>query len=451
MNLSTIFSLSLASLSSACGDASVASEAAAAVSDDVWTQAELEQATAVIQAEVEKLRGETFKRSVAVEVTDKAGFLKYVLERVDQMGGEAKVKAEEDVSKMLGLVPPSMDVMEVSLRLLEDQVGGFYDPSSEKFYLMESFTGEVARIILAHELTHALDDQYFDIDGSLEKLLDDRDASAAYHAVVEGSGTAMMALWQREYMGDMSLEDQMKMAEMSTQSMDGVPATLWKPLLASYQQGQAFLNKGYRLMKKQGKTMTEVTRMAFEHPPMTTEQLLHPEKYWDDERRDDPILVRVEARSLPAGWTLVESSTIGELMLALMTEEEKEIDFTNPMSVMSIAYTNEAAMGWGGDRIVLYGKDGARFLNAVTFWDTEDDAREFDEAMRARLDAWRKDLSELNAGGAGSNVVIDSDFVEKRVTLSSWFGVDAETAQALMRAQAVSISESVSPLKNGDR
>ncbi len=444
MNRIQISVLAAACLFLACG---MLFPGALAPEDEAWTQDELEAITIEIQAEVEQIRGQEFKRPVAVKVTDKEGFISYVMKRLDQMGGPEKMEAEADIVKMLGLVPASMDYLQVTLDMLEGQVGGFYDPSSETFYLMDSFTGAIAKVILAHELTHALDDQYYDIDGKFEERLDDRDASSAYSSVVEGSGTSLMTLWTMKHIGELSPDDLQKIAEMSTESLDGIPAVMWKPMLGSYTQGQSFLNKGYRLLKKQGKKMSDITQMAFEDPPMTTEQILHPEKYWDSGRRDDPRLLVLEGGELPEGWRLIENSTVGELTLALLAEEEEEVDFTNPMEVSSLTFTNDAARGWDGDRLVLYGNNGeGRFLKLVTLWDTEEDAREFELAMQARLESWRKTVAELDSEGEGrgSQVLVEGNPEEQRVTIQVWHGVAPSSLEALSAERIVEVTDSAS-------
>lgn len=392
---------------------------------DVWTQAELEEVTAVIQAEVEELRGESFERPVAVKITDKAGFIGYATERMAEMAGPEELAAEETIAKMLGLVPPSMDLMATTMEVLEDQVGGFYDPASDTFYLMKSFTGGVAKVILAHELTHALDDQLYDIDGSLEKVLENRDQSSAYMAVVEGSGTAVMSQWLMSHMSELDPEDLAKAATMGGDSLGEAPAVIWKPLLASYTQGQSFLQKGYRrLKKKEGLTMAQVTRRAFENPPRSTEQVLHPDKYWNEEKRDEPKALP-EPAATPEGWALLDSSTLGELYLALMTEEPKEIDFSNQMALAFLSYTNKAASGWGGDRVELCGRDAARVLTLTTVWDTPKDAGEFAGALEERIVAWRAALAELDTEASGSGVLVEYAGKESQaVNVRCWYGVD---------------------------
>ncbi|MDP6410449.1 MAG: hypothetical protein QGI46_13820, partial [Planctomycetota bacterium] len=256
--------------------------------DDVWTQEQLEAATRRIQADVERLRGAKFLRPVEVRITDHAGFLAHVRARVEKVIPEGMIERDQTMARMLALVPPDMDVWAETLALLRESVGGFYDPGADTFYLMESFTGKVAEIILSHELTHALDDQLFGIDAPLAERVRNADASSAFSAVVEGSGTALMGLWTMQHIGQLTPEELAAAGDLGAGAMAEAPPYLWKPMLASYLQGQRFLNRGYRTFRRQEKTYLDVVAHAFASPPLSTEQVLHPEKFWDSEQRDDP-------------------------------------------------------------------------------------------------------------------------------------------------------------------
>lgn len=405
----------------------LASFAARSSSGDVWTQEQLEEETARIEDQVAALRGEAFQRQVAVELTDGPGFLRHAKERLETMTSEAALAAEEDTAKLLGLVPPSMDLWAATFDLLEGQVGGFYDPAADTFYLMDTFTGGVARIILAHELTHALDDQLYDIDGTLEPLMTERDAAAAYQAVVEGSGTAMMTRWMLKHGSELSQEELVEVSRMGTEGLKEAPLYLWKPLLAAYATGNAFLDRGYRVLKKQGKDFSDVTRMAFESPPRSTEQVLHPNKYWKETEVDEPIELRLEGE-LPEGWERLDETTLGELALAVMTDESEPVDFENQMAIALMKYTNEAATGWGGDRVVLVGKGDARVLCFASAWDSAEDAREFEEALERRLEPWSAAVRELGQGRGGVQIQGPDEESPASVRFRVWSGVDSDEA-----------------------
>jgi hypothetical protein len=159
---------------------------------ETWSQGQLETATARIMKDIEELRGKKFLRAVDTSLTNREEFIEHAKARIASMVPAEQLLGSEVMAKMLSLIPPEMDLMATTFEILEEQVGGYYDPQADTFYLMESFTGPMAEIILAHELTHALDDQLFDLDGGLRARIEDSDASAAYSAVVEGSGTSAM-------------------------------------------------------------------------------------------------------------------------------------------------------------------------------------------------------------------------------------------------------------------
>jgi hypothetical protein len=135
------------------------------------------------------------------------------------------------------------------------------------------------------------------------------------------------------------------------------------------------------MMKAATKADVQAT---FASPPRSSEQILHPKKYWDGAKRDDPIRVSIDTAKLPADWSVTGVDTLGELYLALLTTPIKKrtgLDLKNPMSVLGVEYTNRAAEGWGGDRLVLMRRGEDAMLQLVTAWDTEADADEFAAAL----------------------------------------------------------------------
>lgn len=355
---------------------------APAVSPARWTQAELEELSAEIAEEVADLRGWDFKEAVAVRVTDAAGFLRYAKERGERMSSKEQERRDETVAKLLGLLAPEYDLEKESEKLLASQVGGFYDPGADTFYLMDRFTGGVAKVILAHELTHALDDQHFDLDAGIARAIGlGTDAGFAYAAVVEGSGTQAMQQWAVGNASQLSLQDLEQAGSMGAAELAAAPPYLWKPLIAAYLQGQQFLAGGRKV--------PDAVRRAFEHPPRSSEQVLHPEKYWQAEQRDEPLALAFELARVK-DWQVLGQDTLGELVLALAATpgaERKGLDISDAVGLMATQYTNDAARGWGGDRLLLLGRGEERRLQLVTAWDSEGDAREFAAAMEAILAA----------------------------------------------------------------
>lgn len=417
----------------------------APAADDVWTQKELEQVSARIQADVAKIRGVEFKRPVAVSLTDKEGFAKHMRARVEKLVPEGMIESDETTAKLLGLIPPEMDMWAVMGEMLKEQVGGFYDPGADTFYLMDSFTGKVAEIILSHELTHALDDQHFDIDGKLLARIENGDAATAFSAVVEGSGTVLMSTWAMQHAGELSMEDLQEASEMGTEALAAAPPYLWKPLLAAYLQGQRFLQAGYSTMKKSAKgTLNDTITRAFEHPPLSCEQVLHPEKYWEPDERDDPRAIAFELGDLPAGWERTSESVLGELVLALVVaddEEREPIDFENQLAVVFMKFTNDAAAGWDGDRALLLRREGAVALVLATCWDDADEAAEFRAALAARRERVEAGLAAMDAEGAGSGFLLREGTAPDEVVLATWSGAAREEIEAVLAGVRHAVGE----------
>jgi len=356
----------------------------------LWTQEELERVSEEIKADIETMRGMEFVRPVKVQVADKKGLIDYARKRQELTETPQRRVRDETIAKMLGVVPSETDLQATLEKLLEEQVGGFYDPGSDTFFLMESFGGDLARIILAHELTHALDDQHFDLDGTLKRMGEQSDMEFAYMAVVEGSGTAAMNQWTFQHLASLDKQALLASQDLGTEGLAEAPALLWKPLIASYLRGEGFLVRapGMNLTMKAAKV--EDIRSAFENPPRSSEQILHPAKYWNQAERDEPRKIEFDTSRLREGWTVLGEDTLGELYLGLMTspaEERKGLDTTNMLAVLGIKYTNAAAEGWGGDRVVLLGRGDERLLELVTLWDSPEDAAEFQRAIVPEPDA----------------------------------------------------------------
>lgn len=353
-----------------------------------WTQEELERVSNEIKADIEKMRGMEFERPVKVQVADKKAFLDYARKRQELTESPQRRVRDETIAKMLGVVPADMDLQATLEKLLEEQVGGFYDPGSDTFFLMEAFGGDLAKIILAHELTHALDDQHFDLDGTLKHLEEQTDREFAYMAVVEGSGTSAMNQWTIQRLASIDKKALLASQDLGTEGLAEAPALLWKPLIAAYLRGEGFLVRVPSMNLAMKAAKVEDIKSAFENPPRSSEQILHPAKYWNQEERDEPRKVEFETSKLPEGWTVLGEDTLGELYLGLLTTpaaERKGLDAKNPLAVLGIKYTNAAAEGWGGDRALLLGKGDARALILVTAWDTTEDAQEFFDAAGSVL------------------------------------------------------------------
>jgi hypothetical protein len=178
------------------------------------------------------------------------------------------------------------------------------------------------------------------------------------------------------------------------------PSFLWKPLLGAYMQGAAFLARADTVLAGQMAQLVPAdVDAAFRDLPRSTEQVLHPDKYWTDGARDEPRRVAFDTAKLDEDWSVLRADTLGELMLAIVATplgDRNQVDFSNPMSILGVKFTNDVATGWGGDRLVLLGNGEARVLRWVTVWDSPRDAGEFFGAMNQQVPQLEEALEKLS-------------------------------------------------------
>jgi hypothetical protein len=238
---------------------------------------------------------------------------------------------------------------------------GFYDTEAQRLYLTREAVGEAWYFGLRiHEATHALQDQHYDLD-ALDAATTSTDAYLALQALIEGHAECVMA----EAMGD-AADALIYDADTGPQTEDGRAPTSMDILHAfEYGVGLRFVHwlkagGGYRAVDE-----------AFRNPPVSTEQVLHPEKYLHEQ--PDKIELNMQAlQAAMPGWVLDAPDQRGEL--GVLTKLGVEGDS---------AGAPVAAAGWGGDVAV----DATRGDDSVTIWlttwDTAQDAAEFRRALKS--------------------------------------------------------------------
>lgn len=357
-----------------------------------------------VVAEVENLRGWTFKHPVKRERTsiDAAKRdLRRNLERTLPTERRALTRA---FLATAGFIPAGLDIEATLLSLLEQQVAGYYEPETSTLHLVQRsqrMPAFVERIVLVHELTHALDDQHADIR-TLTAPDGDRteDMDIVLTSLVEGSATSLMLqhMMRAQAAGQVNPAELMQYAaeEMERAKVFEALPRYFSALFGSYLVGAGFLAQGELaaiLTLPDNRVIGERFLAARRSLPLSSEQMLHPEKYWDAARRDDPTGIDDAAveRWLtgPDRW-VVHRDTLGELLIAVLTRTRDSKVSVEQLQALT-SWTNPAAAGWDGDRFFLLasGRDaneaqrtlsGARGV-WITTWDTPGDRSEFQAAL----------------------------------------------------------------------
>ncbi len=322
------------------------------------TQADIEAAVADISDFVAQVEGEPFEHPVSVELLGEGDFQARLLDDFDD--DLDMIQQQQVLYTALGLIPPGLDLVESMKSLLGAGVVGFYDPETGALVVRGTGLTPYVRTTIAHELTHALDDQYHDLD---RPEYDDAQDEVAFgfSAIVEGNARRVEAAYKASLSDDEQFQADAEELQLS-QGFDfgSIPPVLVQMLAAPYQLGQTLVD---RIVADRG---NEGLAAALADPPHTSEQVIDPDAY---ESRETAI----DVPHPQAQGTVVDEGVVGELLIQLVLAPEIGGDDAR-----------EAAEGWGGDWSVTW-RDGDRSCAAVTL--VGDDVNDTEE-LRQAFDQW---------------------------------------------------------------
>jgi hypothetical protein len=328
------------------------------------------ETTAAVLKETSDLRKLSILRNVKSGAQSRSDIEKMILKNLDEETTPAEMHATEVLLRVFGLAPAEFQYRPSLVKLLTEQVAGYYDPKAQQFYLADWIELDGQKPVMAHELTHALQDQHFNLRRFEKWPKGDSDAELAAHALIEGDATlAMMLYMAKNPMIALAFVRSLGGQSNSSEQFKQTPRAIRESLLFPYEQGSLWATQVYR------RGGWEMVSEAFKKLPQSSEQILHPEKYFSNEA---PVQVSLPDlnRLLGSGWTRVDDDVNGEWGFYLIIDQ-----FLN-----DTAHSKAAAAGWSGDRFALYEepKSGALFVAQMSVWDTADDAKEFYDAYAKR-------------------------------------------------------------------
>ena len=371
-----------------------------------------------LQKEVAELGGVSFRSDVPVEFMSRRELPGYLKDLVDSEYPPARASADARTLVAFDLLPPDADLREMRSRMLQENIAGFYDerPGRKKLYAVsdDRRLTPANQLVLAHEMRHALQDQYMDVHHKLDDSVSDfDDRRMAFMSLLEGDATLLMErfLLRRLPSGNDATREAVEEAadlSMPTPTIEGVPPVLRDQLVLPYTTGLDFTRflfraGGWAKVKK-----------AWDRPPQSTEQVLHPEKYVAGERP-----VSVDAGYTPPRGRLLNQGVLGEMLLRTLLGADTEAD---------------AARGWGGDAFRVFDLSGKTLLVWRCVWDTPQDAERFASAIATRFQDRYGDGSPaaaftvfgkgpwrfaLRAGASGSLLVSSDDDAALGAALAS--------------------------------
>src|SRR5581483_11610088 len=282
-----------------------------------------------IERFVERERGLPFRQPVDVRLAGDAELAQLLAEDFAKERGS--MLELQEVLRATGLVSPRFDVVGAQQSLLDGSVLGFYDPETKQLVVRGAELTPFVRETLAHELTHALDDQWFDLDRPELDTADD-ETSFAFTTLVEGDAVHV----QNAYLASLSVDEQSEaFAEEQQLLFDhpelfALPEVLIELVQEPYLEGpfvvQDLLDAGDR----------QQLDSAFVQPPTTSEQIFDTQRYLDGEGAVD----------VPAPVPDAAASNRGVLGVLFFQELLR--------GAVPISEVDQALDGWGGDHYVTW-------------------------------------------------------------------------------------------------
>jgi hypothetical protein len=334
----------------------------------VQGEAELKDMVKRMMPSVAEAAGLKFKREPLVLRRSRAQVRDYVIHKFDEDLPPADLNGLQSALRLFGLIPDSLELRPTMIDLLTEQIAGYYDPDSNALYIPADIEPFQLRIVVSHELVHALQDQYVRLDSIItQRGVNDRRSAA--QAILEGQATlAQIPVLMPEQKPDTLplgwfWRQREVMAAQQAQMKEFARAPLWlrEGLIFPYLGGADF-NVWFR--------RTYLGRSVLDSMPRSTEQILHPARYRD---RDEPTDIAFEtSRSADVKW----EDGLGEFETRLLFQQHLGTE----------AQAISLASGWDGDRYQVLGPN-ADVLVWYSVWDDAAAASRFAGGLQR---AWGK-------------------------------------------------------------
>lgn len=347
------------------------------------TAAEADALVKEMSATVEKIRHLKFKTPVTMQIIDGASARSQFKSKI-QPRDEEQMRYTQEVYARLGLVAKGTDLVADFLNMAEEGVDGYYEPGAKTFYLLDHVAKDDVRAVMAHELTHALEDQHYDLAALSKRAENNDDRATALAALVEGSAMVVMLVYLDQEMrqGRAAMSEAREDQTDRANRLKSAPSFVRRSLMLPYVLGFSFLLRGHPWNFHRGGVFISDLDHAYSRPPLSTRHIIHPELYW---RRPDiqftPPKLPDLSKTLGEGWRRTTEGSIGELGIAVLTGVK--LDFDRDDILMPATWSNRLSAGCVGDVYQQY-KNGDRTVTILmTGWENQRMAEEFAAGWKA--------------------------------------------------------------------
>ncbi|MBI3667011.1 MAG: hypothetical protein HY236_12460 [Acidobacteria bacterium] len=352
-------------------------------------------------ATVSEITGMKVVRPVPRALISREKIREYVEQRMAKALKPEEIRGQEILLKKFGFLSPDFDLKSQTVDLLSEQAAAFYDFREKKLYLAAWTPSALQDIALVHELAHALADQHFKLKKFLDRGEDD-DEALARQAIVEGQASWVMSEYMARQAGQ-SLKHSPQLAaatiEASGQTakqfpvFGAAPLYMQETLMFPYTAGMLFQQA---VVDKLGRAaFVEV----FRRPPASSQQVLHPERYFENAAPTKPALPSLR---LPGGYKKLLEGTLGELDHQILLQQyagQEEARRLGP--------------AWRGSRYALWenGREKRSVLHYAVEWTGEAEAaRYFADYRKICGRKWKRLEIESEQAGQVTGVGDDGRF-----------------------------------------
>ncbi|MGQ0702206.1 MAG: hypothetical protein ACT4PM_03620 [Gemmatimonadales bacterium] len=352
---------------------------------------ELERIVDSLRPAVERATGLGFTGPTRSALRTREEVHAYLLERLREDFPPEREEGVRAAYRLLGLIPDTLDLRSLLLDLYTEQVAGFYDPKTRTLYGIAGANPAQLRLVLAHELVHALQHQYLPVDSLMEQK-GNADRQSAAQAVLEGHATiasirvltpgqdvmARPEFWEL-------FREQIRQQQSSMEVFAQAPLAIRFEVLFPYLYGAGFMR--WWDSTRGGQGLPKLNDL-----PVSTEHVLHPTRY---ARGDQPIPLRFRD-STP---DVLYEDTMGELTVQVVSAVQRGL----------AEVPAERSAGWGGDRFRVYRSSAGPALVWYTVWDDSASAGRFEREIGMPLMAlqrpgYRTEVERVRSAGSSPAV-----------------------------------------------
>lgn len=349
------------------------------------TRAEFAQAADEVLNDMSQITGLSLITPLKKTLRSRDEIRAYVIRQMNEDKDPAQRYADAKSAEAFGLLPKNFDLDSFMVELLTEQIAGLYDPKSHEFYIADWIPLDDQRMVMAHELTHALEDQHFSIDVWLKAARPNDDAELAREAFLEGSAMAAMVDYLLRGTGK-SVNDMPEFDPSlftgdigDSPSMKKAPPFIKDTLVFPYFGGMTFTAAA---LKPEG---WPAINRVFKNPPISTQQIMHPALYKMGHVPEKISLPDIQQK-LGKDWKKLDDNLMGEFGW-----KEALKQFLGEDRAKSLA------AAWDGDHYVVYENQKSQqlLLAARLHFASADEANRFFGQYSELLEMKHEQRSQL--------------------------------------------------------